>query len=73
MCILHPHSASKEGRLLNKRLSWPRFLAGDLVEGEEEMVFLCDLGREFDLDFLIELRLPVGGGREGGREEKWNE
>ena len=40
-----PHSAAHEGRFLDERLSRSRFLAGNLVKGEQEMVLLCDLGR----------------------------
>ena len=61
------YTRAKERRLLDHGLPGPRFLAGDLVEGEEEMMLLCDLWWQLYLDLFVELWLPLGG-REGGRE-----
>lgn len=42
---------------MNERLPGSRFLAGDLVECEQEVVLLCNLWRELNFDLLIEFRL----------------
>ena len=54
------HRAAKEERLLAQRLVGLGLLAADVVEREENVVLVSDVGREFDLNFFIEFRLPVG-------------
>ena len=36
-------------------------LAADVVEGEEQMVVVCQIGRNLHLHLLIELRRPLVG------------
>ena len=60
------HGAAEVGRLLDERLSRARLLAGDLIEGEEEVVLVCYLGWQLDLHLIIQLWLPARGG--GGRD-----
>ena len=58
------HSTAEVGGFLDERFSWSRFLAGDLVEGEEEMMLLCNLRGKLNLYLFIEFWLP-------GRDREW--
>lgn len=42
-------------------------LAADVVEGEQQVVVVCQVGRNLHLHLLIELRRPSVREREGGR------
>ena len=53
------HSTAKVGWLLNTGMSFALTdLTTDLVKLEKEVVFLCQFGRQFNLDFFIEFWLP---------------
>ena len=65
LVIIVSHGAAEEGRFLDQRFPWSGFLTRDLVKGEEEMVFLCDLCREFNFDLFVKLWLSVVTRTEG--------
>lgn len=64
-------------RVPHRNLDWAGlilfWLTADVVEGEEEMVGVGQLGREFDLDLLVEVRglVVVGDRRVGLPGQLW--
>lgn len=55
---------------MNKCFSWAGLLAAHLVETEQNVVLVGELGWQLYLDLFIELRLPAENGSGGDRLSK---
>ena len=55
------HRAAKEERLLAQRLVRFGLLATDVVEREENVVSVGEVGGKLNLNLFVEFRLSVGG------------
>ena len=60
--VSYAYGAANECGFLDERFPWLWFLAADLVEREQQVVFVGQLRGELNLHFIVELRGPGGWG-----------